>query len=219
MPRCAKIVRGKRCKAYCIAGSKFCLFHTPGQGMRRSGKKKNADMDEPKSKNVVRRSTENQLAVRGSKKAANMTAAYGAYLQTRPDYTVSRRTVGARYNKSGKVIVGEHQQTTISKTRSDRGRNFTATDGSSKARMAMGRKIVFAGRLVPVLGYGYVVHNTLNGGQVMREGEGHPYGAAAWAVHDIKQTGLQSTFEQLRSSISLVDNYERMKEVEPFWKK
>ena len=142
---------------------KQTLFVSHTWTRNEASKKTDAGMDEPESKSVVRRISENQLAIRSSKKIANVTAAYGAYLQTRPDYTVSRRTVSAKYNPSGKVVVREHQQTTISKTRSDRGRNFTATDGSSKARMAMGRKIVYAGRLVPILGYGYVMHNTLTG--------------------------------------------------------
>jgi hypothetical protein len=126
-------------------------------------KKSDPGMDEPESKNVVRRTTENQLAVRGSKKIANATAAYGAYLQTKPDSYIYEKQFASRYNKHGKVIVGAHTQRTVMHTRSDRGRNFKQTDGSRKRRMAMGRNIVYGGRLIPVLGYGFVIHNTLSG--------------------------------------------------------
>lgn len=135
--------------------------------MRRlpKGQKKNAAVDDPEVKNVVRRSTENQIAIRGSKKLAAATVAYGASLQNRPDYRVVVTQHAARYNRQGTVIVGAHEQRTIEFTRTERGRNFQKSDGSSKARRSMGRKVVYAGRLVPVLGYGYAVHNTLSGGQ------------------------------------------------------
>lgn len=116
-------------------------------------------------KNVARRTTENQIAVRGSKKLAASTVAYGAYLQNRPDYRVVRTQHAARYNRQGRVIVGAHEQRTIEFTKTEGGRNFQKSDGSHKRRVKMGKTIVHGGRLIPVLGYGYVVHNTLNGGQ------------------------------------------------------
>ena len=167
MARCRKILaNGKRCKAAAISGTKYCLFHTTGKGMRRSsGGKKNAKMDGSKVKNVARRTTENQIAVRGSKKLAASTVAYGAYMQTRPDYRVTTKQHAARYNRQGRVIVGAHEQRTIEFTTSEGGRNFQKSDGSTKRRVKMGKTIVHGGRLIPVLGYGYVVHNTLSGGQ------------------------------------------------------
>lgn len=120
-------------------------------------------MDEPESKNVLRRTTENQLAVRGSKKAANLIAAYGAYLQTRPDSTIVRRQYSGHFRRDGSAIVKPHEVKVTEFTTSEKGKNFKQTDGSSKGRISMGRKVVFAGRLVPVLGYGYVIHNTLSG--------------------------------------------------------
>lgn len=162
MPRCRKILAsGKRCKAHAISGSKFCLFHTPGQKMKRTrkGSKKNV----PDSKNVLRRSTENQLALRGSKKLANATAAYGAYLQTRPDSKIVRRQYAGHYRRDGSPIVKSHEVRVTEFTKSEQGRNFKQTDGSSKRRLAMGRGIVYSGRLVPVLGYGFVLHNTFSG--------------------------------------------------------
>lgn len=116
-------------------------------------------------KNVARRTTENQIAIRGSKKLAASTVAYGAYLQNRPDYRVVRRQHAARYNRQGRVIVGAHEQRTIEFTRTEGGRNFQKSDGSHKRRVKMGKTIVHGGRLIPVLGYGYMVHNTLSGGQ------------------------------------------------------
>ena len=139
-------------------------------------------------------------------------------MQNRPDYRVVVTQHAARHNRQGRVIVGAHEQRTIEFTRTEGGRNFQKSDGSSKARRSMGRKIVFGGRLVPVLGYGYAVHNTLGGGQVMREGEGHPIGAAAWAAHDIKQTGMGNSFRTLRDSINPVTQFNKMKGVKPFWK-
>lgn len=128
--------------------------------------KKNAKMDDSNVKNVARRSTENQIAIRGSRKLAASTVAYGTSLQTRPDYRVVRRQHAARYNRQGRVIVGAHEQRTIEFTKTEGGRNFQKSDGSSKSRVKMGKHIVHGGRLIPVLGYGYVVYNTLEGGQV-----------------------------------------------------
>lgn len=120
-------------------------------------------MDEPESKSVVRRTTENQLAIRSSKKLANVTAAYGAYMQTRPLSKTVYKKNPARYHRSGTRYVGATTSRFTEHYTSEGGRNFRATDGSNKARLAMGRRVVYAGRLVPVLGYGYVIHNTLTG--------------------------------------------------------
>lgn len=120
-------------------------------------------MDEPESKNVMRRTTENQLAVRGSKKLANATAAYGAYLQTRPDSKIVQRQYSGHFRRDGSAIVRPHQVRVTEFTTSEKGKNFKQTDGSSKRRISMGRNIVYGGRLIPVLGYGYVLHNTFAG--------------------------------------------------------
>lgn len=161
MPRCRKILaNGKRCKAHAIAGSKFCLFHTPGQKMKRRKKSTPARTEK---KSTVRRTTENQLAVRSSKKLAAYTAAYGASLQSRPGTYIFEKKFEARRNKSGKVIVGEHTQRTVMHSRSEGGRNFVNTDGSHRGRIKMGQHIVYGGRLIPVLGYGFVAYNTFGG--------------------------------------------------------
>ena len=161
MPRCRKILaNGKRCRANAISGSKFCLFHTPGQKMKR---RKKSTPAAPAKKSMMQRSAENQLAVRGSKKIANATAAYGAYLQTRPESRSISKKHSARYHRDGTRYVGATTSRFTEHYTSDRGRNYRATDGSQKARLAMGRRLVFGGRLIPVLGYGFVIHNTLSG--------------------------------------------------------
>ena len=152
---------GKRCKAHRMAGSKFCLFHTPGQKMKRKVKVKSV----PEKKSLLRRSSENQLAMRGSKKLANAVAAYGAYLQTRPHSRTVFKKHSARYHRDGTRYVGSTTSRFTEHYTSDQGRNYRATDGSQKARLAMGRRIVFGGRLIPVLGYGVVIHNTFSGGE------------------------------------------------------
>jgi len=161
MPRCRKILaNGKRCKAHAIAGSKFCLFHTPGQKMKR---RKKPAPSQPEKKSVVRRTSENQLAVRGSKKLSTAVTAYGVKLQTRPGTYIFEKNYDARRNTSGKVIVGAHTQRTVMHTTSEGGRNFVNTDGSHRGRTKMGKHIVYGGRLIPVLGYGFVAYNTFSG--------------------------------------------------------
>ena len=160
MPRCRKVLaNGKRCKAHAMAGSKFCLFHTPGQKMKRRKKPAVAKS----SKSTLQKSGENQLAIRGSKRAANAIAGYGAYLQTRPDSRIVSRQYSGHFRRDGSPIVRPHEVKVTEFTRSQRGRNYKQTDGSSKRRLAMGRATVYAGRLVPVLGYGFVLHNTFSG--------------------------------------------------------
>ena len=164
MARCRKILAsGKRCKVAAISGTRYCVFHTTGKGMRRAKKKVSQGNTKSRSKNVVRRTAENQLAVRGSKKVASATAAYGAYLQSRPYSTTYVKYHPARYNRQGTVIVGAHTQRTHMPTRTRDGRGFVRTDQRRHRGIAMGRGIVWGGRLIPVLGYGYVMHNTLSG--------------------------------------------------------
>lgn len=184
-------------------------------------------MDEPKvgydssgRKKFWRRTTENQLTIRGSRIAGSYLVARGGSMINKPDHTVTYTRYQPRYNKHGTVIVGAHTQRTIQFTTSDGGRDFQHSDRRAKARkVARGSHVVRFGRVIPVLGYGYAIHNTLNGGQVMREGEGHPIGAAAWATHDIKESGVRNTIQSLRDSINPVVQYNKMKEMKPFWKK
>lgn len=161
MPRCRKILaNGKRCKAHAIAGSKFCLFHTPGQRMKRVKKITRVN---PPEKSVLQRTSENQLAVRGSKKIGAELVAYGTALKTKPDYTVTYTKQAARYNRQGTVMVGAKTQKTIQPTRSDYGRNFQQTDGkSAKRRRKKVARYITIGRALPILGYSYMGMNMYN---------------------------------------------------------
>lgn len=202
MPRCAKIVRGKRCKAYTIAGSKFCLFHTPGQGMRRSNKKKNAEeipeskigYDESGRKKFWRRTTENQIAVRGSKALGAYLVARGTSITNKPDYTVKVTHHKARYNVQGKVMVAAHTQRTIEPTRSDWGRNFQQTDHRAKVRKRKrAGRYVASGRIIPVLGYGFMAYNVMGqptGIKERRPGEGWVYADLAYAAEGMATEGM-----------------------------
>ena len=167
MPRCRKILaNGKRCKAHAMAGSKFCLFHTPGQKMKRRKK----PVAEKSSNSRLQQTGKNQLAVRGSRKAGNMIAGYGAYLQNRPESYIFTKHHSARVNTQGTTYVGAHTQRTVEHYRSEGGRNFRATDGSSKHRAMRGRFLVWGGRLIPLLGYGYVGYSITRGGAHHRSG-------------------------------------------------
>ena len=166
MPRCRKILRnGNRCKAHAISGSKYCLFHTTGKGMRRVRTKKKV-RTEPSESLVSRKGRQtlkNQVAVRGSRKAGTAIAAYGAYLQTKPYSTTYVKDHPARINRQGTVYVGAHQQRTHIPTPSRDGKGFLRTEKRRHRGIAMGRFMVWGGRLVPVLGYGYAGHSIVRG--------------------------------------------------------
>ena len=159
MPRCAKIVRGKRCKAYCIAGSKYCLFHTPGQRMKR-GKKKKTDSSraEFEEKSTLQTSVENQIVMRGSRFLGAAIAAHAIRYMNAPDYQVIRTKKSARINRQGTVYVGAHTQRTIEPTRSDWGRGFKQTDNPSRKRKSATTRYR-AGKVIPYLGIGFMAYN------------------------------------------------------------
>lgn len=79
------------------------------------------------------------------------------------------------------------------------GRDFIATQTRANKRMVphhihMGKRVQLYGRLVPILGFGYVMHNVLTGesGPVMRTGEGFGHMALAYGAQDVAkhyQTG------------------------------
>ena len=194
MPRCRKILaNGKRCKAHAMAGSKFCLFHTPGQKMKRrkksaAAKSERIGYDDKGRKKLWRRTTENQIAVRGTKALGTALVARGTQLKNKPDYTVKVTHHKARYNRQGTVMVGAHTQRTIEPTLSDRGRNFQQTDHRAKTRKRKRSvRMITTGRMLPLLGYGFMAYNIMGGATnqaQLREGEGWAPLMAGYAVAD-----------------------------------
>jgi len=72
------------------------------------------------------------------------------------------------------------------------GRDFIATQTRANRRMVphhihMGKRVQLYGRLVPILGFGYVMHNLLTGQSQpeMRQGEGFWQMAAVYGVQDV----------------------------------
>jgi hypothetical protein len=170
-----------------MAGSKFCLFHTPDQKMKRSKKKvvrtksDRVGFDDKGRKKFWRRTSENQIAVRGSKALGAALVAKGTYLKNKPDSTVKITHHRARYNRQGTVMVGAHTQRTIEPTTSDRGRNFQQTDHLAKERKRKrSSRMIKSGRYIPVLGYGYMAYNVM--GQPTRIEERRP--GEGWAPAD-----------------------------------
>jgi hypothetical protein len=160
MPRCRKILAtGKRCKAHAIAGSKFCLFHTPGQKMKR--RKRQVSMNTPeKSKTRLRRMAENQAAARGGKWLGTYLAYKGTQYRHRPDYLVITTHHAARYNAQGTVMVGAHTQKTIepTKARNQAGVGFQQTENPKRKRK-ISSTMIRGGRIIPILGYTFVGYN------------------------------------------------------------
>ena len=157
-------------------------------------------MDESESKTQVetksrlRRTAENQIVGRGTKKLGGLLVARGAYYASNEAiYDVTYRHHAARYNVQGTRIVGAHTQKTIEMRRTQGGRNFVATQTRKNPygrphHVHMGNKMVAYGRIIPVIGLGYVMYNTLSGpGQQpeVREGEGWGPMMAAYAAADI----------------------------------
>lgn len=169
MARCRKVLaNGKRCKAHAMAGSKFCLFHTPGQKMKRGRKNtavKSSDRigyDSKGNKKLWRRTAENQIAVRGSKALGAYMVARGTQLAHKPNYTVKYTHNKARYNSQGRIMVGAHTRRTIEPTTSDWGRNFQQTDSKQlHKRRYRSKSMIKRGRVLPFLGYGYMAYNIL----------------------------------------------------------
>ena len=154
-------------------------------------------MDEPEvieSKGRLRRMTENQLIGRGTRKLGALMTARGAYYASnKAIYDVTYTHHAARYNVQGTRIVGAHTQKTIEMRRTNGGRDFVATQTRKNPygrphHVHMGNKIYSYGRLVPVLGLGYVMYNSLTGAgspPPLREGEGWAPAMAGYALLDV----------------------------------
>lgn len=192
MARCQyRHPNGNRCKAHRMAGSKFCLFHTPGQKMKR--RKPSADKEpkfEPKTR--LEMSLENQFVGRSTRLIGNALVARGAYLQSNQSISYTKTKFHpARYNVQGTRIVGAHTQRTFMLRRTPDGRDFLATQTKHNKRMVphhihMGKRVQLYGRIVPILGFGYVMHNIITGesGPENRKGEGFWQGAVIYGAQD-----------------------------------
>jgi len=194
MPRCRRILpNGKRCKAHAIAGSKFCLFHSPGQKMKRRKKRSVVSSKSTKPKSRLRSTVENQAISRGSRSLGKYLTARGAFLQSNRSISYTKTKFhAARYNVQGTKIVGAHTQRTFMMRRTADGRDFIATQTRANKRMVphhihMGKRVALAGRLVPVLGLGVVMYNMYSnpGQSQMREGEGFWQMAALYGASDV----------------------------------
>jgi hypothetical protein len=71
------------------------------------------------------------------------------------------------------------------------GRDFVATQTRKNPyamphHIYMGKRMSYYGRLIPVLGFGYVIHNIVTGDEQpkLRKGEGFWQGAAIYAAQD-----------------------------------
>lgn len=194
MARCRKILaNGKRCKASAISGTRYCVFHTTGKKFVRTKKKVRETEPQVESKTRLRRMTENQIVGRGTKKLGALMTARGAYYASnKAIYDVTYRHNPARYNVQGTRIVGAHTQKTIEMRRTNGGRDFVATQTRKNPygrphHVHMGNKIYSYGRIVPVIGLGYVMVNSLTGSSgapPLREGEGWGPAMAGYAMYD-----------------------------------
>lgn len=173
-------------------------------------------MDEPKlgydaegRKKFWRRTTENQIAVRGSKALGSYLVARGTSILHKPDYVVTYTHYAPRYNTQGTVIVGAHTQKTIEFTRSDYGRNFQHSDHNVKARKrARASTYIKSGRIIPVLGYGYMAYNVMGQPtriQERRPGEGWAYADLAYAAEGALIEGV-SQYQQGSSPLQIVES-------------
>lgn len=169
------------------------MFHTTGKKFIRTKKKVRDTDDQIESKTRLRRMTENQVIGRGTRKLGALMTARGAYYASnRAIYDVTYRHNPARYNVQGTRIVGAHTQKTIEMRRTNGGRDFVATQTRKNPygrphHVHMGNKIYAYGRIVPVIGLGYVMYNSLNGksgGPGLREGEGWGPLMAGYAIAD-----------------------------------
>ena len=152
-------------------------------------------MDEPESqvesKTRLRKFAENQLVSRGSQRLGAAMMATGAYYASNQAiYDVTYTHNPARYNVQGTRYVGASVQKTIEMRRTNGGRDFVATQTRKNPygrphHVHMGNKIYAYGRIVPVIGLGYVMYNTVSGepGQ-LREGEGWAPLMAGYAAAD-----------------------------------
>lgn len=155
-------------------------------------KKSTSSKTEYQPKTRLRRAAENQIIGRGTKLMGSALAARGAYLQSNAAiYTVTYSKRPARYNVQGTRIVGAHTQKTIAMRRTPDGRDFVATQTRKNPyamphHIYMGKRMSYYGRLIPILGFGYVMHNIITGESQpdLREGEGFWQVALGYAVND-----------------------------------
>lgn len=144
-------------------------------------------------------------------------------------YTVTYRYKPGRYNVQGTRYVAPHVQKTIEMRKADGGRGFLATDTKKNPRgmphhIYVGRKMYSWGRVIPAIGFGAVMYNTLSGQQQYepRKGEGFWQGAALYAVQDAAiyadRHGFKTTIDTAGQPFNLIENFKLMKEVKPFWK-
>jgi hypothetical protein len=181
MPRCRKILaNGKRCKAHAIAGSKFCLFHTPNQKMKRGHQRKVTMNTAAKSKTRIRRVVENQAAVRGSRLLGGYLVAKAMSYWNEPDYRVITKQHAARRNVQGTVYLGAKTQRTIEPTlqRDSAGTGFKQTSKRARKRKVTSTMLK-SGRMIPMLGYAFVGWNMY--GAYKQGGVG---GVATQTAHD-----------------------------------
>jgi len=143
----------------------------------------------------IRKTVMNQVVGRGSRSLGAAIAARGAFLASNQAiYDVTYRKNPARYNVQGTRYVGESVQKTIEMRRTNGGRDFVATQTRTNPKgmphhVYMGRKMYSYGRIIPVLGFGYVMYNTFAGTgpepEPDRKGEGWGPMMAAYAAADI----------------------------------
>lgn len=110
------------------------------------------------------RTVRNQLIIRSADIAGKALIASGLRMLGEEGrlYTVTRTKVAARRNPQGKVIVGEHEQRTFERTRTDRGRNYATEKTTMRVKKAGARRVV-AGKTLPILAYGYIGYDVLKG--------------------------------------------------------
>lgn len=121
---------------------------------------KGAKVEDSPERNLVTenliRTARNQVIIRGTKAVGGMLIASGmTALSNKPLTRVSRRTVSAKTNPKGKVVVREHRQTTIERTTTERGRNFLSQQQRKRPAARAARRI-FLGRALPVIAYGWI---------------------------------------------------------------
>ena len=144
-------------------------------------------------KTRLRKFAENQIVSRGSQRLGAAMMASGAfYASNQAIYDVTYTHHAARYNVQGTRIVGAHTQKTIEMRRTNGGRDFVATQTRKNPygrphHVHMGNQLYSYGRLVPVLGLGYVMYNSLTGPgnePERRKGEGFGQMMIAYAAAD-----------------------------------
>jgi hypothetical protein len=164
-------------------------------------KKSTPARTERTTKDVVRTSVENQLAVRSTRSGGNLIALGAVQYMNAPDSTIVKTKMPARVNRQGTVYVSAHERRVIEPTRSDGGRGFKQTDNPKRKR-SFARTRLNTGRLIPYLGIGYMAYNLgANWGSYQPEKRDKMEGfwlydmaqAGEWAVTNTIKAGAIST--------------------------